>query len=146
MIITSSSIKETGTAAIEILKYGKEKHDGKNALVFLLSGQLGAGKTAFVQAVARSLKIKQPVTSPTFVLMKKYPIPKSKLFLIHIDAYRIKSQKEMPATGFADIMKNPANIVFIEWPENMHGIFPKNSVHVSITHGKKETERTLTVV
>ena len=107
--------------AKEILKY---KNTKKNALVFGLVGNLGAGKTTFIQAFAKGLKIKRRLTSPSFVLMKNYGN------LYHIDCYRIKNHKDVLALDFKEIVSNPKNIVLIEWAERIRKILLKNTVWI----------------
>lgn len=99
------------------------------ATLVTLSGELGAGKTAFVKAVARAFGITENVPSPTFVLMKSYAIPEaspragdaSPTFhrLIHIDAYRLESGRELDALDFDEALKQAENLVMLEWPENV---------------------------
>lgn len=126
----SKSIKETGELAARFIK---EVFPQRNsATVVLLSGDLGAGKTAFVKAVAKTLGVKRTVTSPTFVIEKAYRLPKRKPFskLIHIDAYRLKSGKELRAIRWSDVEKDPGAIVFIEWPENVKDVLPRNAMKI----------------
>ncbi len=102
-----------------------------------LSGDLGTGKTTFTQIVAKLLGIKRKVNSPTFVLMKKYPIKHNKYkFLFHLDAYRLKNEKELLYLGWKEIIADPAHLIFIEWPENVAKIMPKKHHKVSIIHTK----------
>ncbi|MBU4284716.1 tRNA (adenosine(37)-N6)-threonylcarbamoyltransferase complex ATPase subunit type 1 TsaE [Patescibacteria group bacterium] len=107
--------------AKEILKY---KNTKKNALVFGLIGNLGAGKTTFIQAFAKGIGIKARLTSPTFVLMKNYGN------LYHIDCYRIKNHKDILALDFQEIVSSPKNIIMIEWAEKVRKILPKNTVWI----------------
>ena len=92
-----------------------------SATLVTLSGDLGAGKTAFTKALAKALGIEESVTSPTFVLEKIYALPEGKAFqrLIHIDAYRLGSSAELPALGFDELMNDSANLVVLEWPESV---------------------------
>jgi len=95
------------------------------AVVVGLSGDLGSGKTTFVQSVAKILKIEKYITSPTFVIQKRYKITNSKISfenLIHIDAYRLESGEELLNLDWKEIVKNPKNLVFIEWPEKVEDI------------------------
>ncbi|MDP2934729.1 MAG: tRNA (adenosine(37)-N6)-threonylcarbamoyltransferase complex ATPase subunit type 1 TsaE, partial [bacterium] len=77
----------------------------KTALIIGLEGNLGAGKTTFIQAFAKGMGIKRRLTSPTFVLMKKYNN------LYHLDCYRIKNSQDVLAMDFKEIISNPKNIV-----------------------------------
>lgn len=98
---------------------------GSKATIIGLFGDLGSGKTAFVQAIAQILGVSEYITSPTFVIQKKYKInlPKSVFEnLIHIDAYRLDSGEELLNLGWQEIADNPKNIIFIEWPERVKEI------------------------
>lgn len=113
----------------------------KNALVIGLEGELGAGKTTFVQGLAHILGIKAKVKSPTFNLMKKYPIPKTKNqelrttnFLYHLDCYRLKDHNDLLVLGIKDILKDKDNVLVIEWPEKVKKILPKKYIKIKIEH------------
>jgi tRNA threonylcarbamoyladenosine biosynthesis protein TsaE len=107
---------------------------GEQATVIALSGDLGAGKTALVKALARELGVAHEITSPTFVVMKSYPIPSHSFFktLTHVDAYRIEDEDEMRVLGFGDILKDSTQIVCIEWPEQIPQLIPKDALHISL--------------
>ncbi len=115
----------------------------RNAIVVSLSGDLGAGKTVLVRGLARILGIKSKIKSPTFTLMKKYKIPRSKnsKFLYHLDCYRLKNHKDLLVLGIDDILKDKENIVMIEWPERVKKILPKKHIKVSIDHVNENTRK-----
>lgn len=94
----------------------------EGALVIGLEGELGSGKTTFVKAFAKGLGIKNKITSPTFVLMKKYKN------LYHIDCYRIKNYKDILALDFQEIVSDSKNIIVIEWAERVKSILPKDAI------------------
>lgn len=95
-------------------------------MVVGLSGDLGSGKTAFTQAVAKQLGIQDIVTSPTFIIEKIYKLNNQQFdHLIHIDAYRLESGAELLHLGWNEIAANPKNIIFVEWPEKVVDILPK---------------------
>ena len=96
----------------------------KTALVIGLEGNLGAGKTTFIQAFARGMGTKRRLTSPTFVLMKKYNN------LYHLDCYRIKDSQDVLALDFKEIISNPKNIILIEWAEKIKRILPKTKIWI----------------
>lgn len=100
----------------------------KGAVVVSLKGDLGSGKTTFVQGFAMGLGIKNRILSPTFVLMKKYKIPDTKKQLCHIDCYRIKKAQDLSALGLEKLLLNPQNIIVIEWGERIEKILPKNTI------------------
>jgi len=126
--ITQNQKQTQGLARIlarEILKYKKVYHGrSRRALVFGLIGNLGAGKTTFIQAFAKGIGIKARLTSPTFVLMKKYGN------LYHIDCYRIKNYKDILVLDFQEIVFNPKNIIMIEWAERVRKILPKDTIWI----------------
>lgn len=98
----------------------------KEALVVGLFGDLGSGKTTFVQKVAERLKVKEQLVSPTFVIQKKYRIGSERCYfknLIHIDAYRLEGKTDLLNLGWDEIKNNPQNLIFIEWPERVADIF-----------------------
>jgi len=133
----SKNIKHTEKIAQDFLKTILNKKS-KNACVIGLYGELGVGKTAFTQAVAKNLSVKRRVNSPTFVIMKRYAL-KYKDFknLFHLDAYRLKNEKELLHLGWKEIIANPKHMVFIEWPENIKKAMPKKHHKISISHTKE---------
>ncbi len=115
----------------------------KNALVFALEGELGAGKTTLVQGLAKILGITSKIKSPTFTLMKRYKISKSKnsRYLYHLDCYRLKNHKDLLLFGIKDILKDKENVVLIEWPENVKKLLPKKHIKISLEHVDKNTRK-----
>jgi len=100
----------------------------KRAIVLGLEGDLGGGKTTFLQGFAKGLGIKEKITSPTFVIMKKFEIRNSKFEnFYHIDCYRIEKPKEILDLGFKEIISNPKNIVAVEWADRIRQIIPKET-------------------
>lgn len=109
------------------------------ATVVALSGELGAGKTTFAQALAHSLGVEETVNSPTFVIEKIYSLSNQRWQrLVHVDAYRLKNADELRALGWDEIVADPANLVVIEWPENVSDAIPETAQHVSIMIGEGE--------
>ena len=98
-----------------------------------LSGELGAGKTAFTKTVAHALGVEEIVTSHTFVLEKNYPLS-GQLFkrLIHIDAYRLEKGEDLAPLGFDELMQDSGNLILLEWPEKVARALPEPSVKISI--------------
>ena len=92
-----------------------------SATLIQLSGDLGSGKTTFVQNIGKILGIKEKILSPTFTISKIYKIPKNKFTnkknLIHIDAYRLGEKNSIQNIGLNEQLKNHQNLIFIEWPE-----------------------------
>ena len=125
------------------------------ARVYALVGDLGAGKTTFVQTFLRELGVKGTITSPTFVLMKKYYChcegamtrhsARSNLFIYHIDAYRLEKTKELLDLGFKKIISDPQNIVLIEWADRVKKIIPKNAFWIYFEHGETVKDRVIKI-
>jgi len=132
----SHSNKETNEIAKEFLV--KLSPLEKSATVVGLYGELGTGKTTFTQFIAKELGIKKKINSPTFTIMKRYAL-KNKNYknLFHIDAYRLKNEKELPHLGWEEIIENKEHLIFIEWPENIIKAMPKKHHQIHISHTKE---------
>ena len=87
--------------------------------VVFLEGDLGAGKTSFVQGVLEALGYTEPVRSPTFSILNTYPIANHPTMarVIHLDFYRFETPKEVQSLGLEEMMQDTKNIFLIEWPE-----------------------------
>jgi tRNA threonylcarbamoyladenosine biosynthesis protein TsaE len=128
---------ETKEVGIELSQQLKSK---KGALIFGFKGDLGAGKTTFLQGLAKGLGIKYKIMSPTFVIMNRFPIKKGKFRnFYHIDCYRVENFKEIEDLGFKEIISDSKNIVCIEWSEKIKKILPKDiaSIKFDILGGDK---------
>ena len=127
-----SQTKKLGEVlAKKILKIGTKKL----AFIIGLEGDLGGGKTTFLQGFAKGLGIKEKILSPTFIIMRKFKINHSAIQLLnhfycfyHIDCYRIEKPKEILKLGFKKIISNPENIVAIEWADKIRKIMPKRTI------------------
>lgn len=132
----SRSVEETSKIALDFIKSLKGQKPGQ-AVVVGLFGDLGSGKTTFTQALGKHLKIKEVMTSPTFVIMKKYLISQATSHklqakkLIHIDAYRLESGKELLNLDFTEMQNDPKNLILVEWPERVGDILPADLVKVN---------------
>lgn len=116
------------------------------AFVIALRGDLGAGKTTFTQALAKELGITEAVQSPTYVLMKNYPISFGRFTkLIHIDAYRLEKPEEFNALKPEEFLSNPENLVVIEWPERVEGVLPTPNILLNFSHAGEEHERNIEI-
>ncbi len=124
----------------------KKAAGNKCATVFALQGDLGAGKTTFVQGFLKGLGSKTRVTSPTFILMRRHKLPGQKIKnVFHIDAYRLKKPEHLEPLELDVILNGPRNVVLIEWPEQAKRFLPKDTVRLQFKHGKKENERTISI-
>lgn len=118
----------------------------RHALVLALQGELGAGKTTFVQGFAKGLGVRERVLSPTFVISRRFRIPRHALLksLFHIDCYRFKKPSELLLIGWKDILKDPANVVMLEWPERVAKLLPKDTLYIKFSH-QERNKRTISV-
>jgi tRNA threonylcarbamoyladenosine biosynthesis protein TsaE len=104
------------------------------ATVVALVGEVGAGKTTFMQAIGKELHIHEPMQSPTYVLMKSYPISFDHFQkLIHIDAYRLESPEQFASLDPDSFLHDPTVLVCIEWPERVVGKLPTPDMVVTFT-------------
>ena len=108
-----------------------------SAIILALTGDLGSGKTTFVQGLAKGLGVKQRILSPTFILMRKYNIKLSTInsqlsTFYHIDLYRLEGavESELKNIGAPDIWGKKQNVVAVEWAEKVTGMFPGNTVWI----------------
>jgi tRNA threonylcarbamoyladenosine biosynthesis protein TsaE len=117
------------------------------ATVIVLSGELGAGKTTFVQGFFKGAGIKRRALSPTFVLMRNYKLAPHKTFshILHIDAYRLKNAEQLAPLGFDKTLADPKNLLLIEWGEQIKSALPKSTRWLRFHHGKQESERKITI-
>lgn len=115
-------------------------------MVFALKGDLGSGKTTFVQGFLRGLGIKSKITSPTFLIFKRFKVNNLRFKnAYHIDCYRIKKSKELLDLGLKEILNLSQNIVLIEWSEKIRRALPSNAIWIKFEHGKKEDQRIVDV-
>ncbi len=147
MIYRSSSSEDTKHQAAafagRILKQGRH---AKHATVITLAGDLGAGKTTFVQGFFKGLGIKRVPNSPTFILIRRTGL-KGKAFknVFHMDAYRLKDEKALEALDFQTLLADPYNLFLIEWPERVAKALPKPRIAIRLKHGKHADSRILSL-
>jgi tRNA threonylcarbamoyladenosine biosynthesis protein TsaE len=138
---SSEETKRFGGEIAESL-LGNENRRTKAATVIALRGDLGAGKTTFTQGFFRGLGIRRSPTSPTFVLMRRYAMRRAGfLNVYHIDAYRLSGAAATDALDMDAVLKEPRNIVLVEWPEKIEDILPRGTMRLDFAYGKKENER-----
>ena len=112
---------------------------GVDPLVLALMGDLGSGKTCFVQGLARALHVTQPVTSPTFTLVNEYQGRDRKLF--HADWYRLRDATDVETLGLDDALTVPFAIIAVEWPERALEWFPESTIFIRFHMGGYPDER-----
>ena len=111
--------------------------------VVILSGELGAGKTTFVQLAADILGAKHQVNSPTFTLLQHYQTKNKIITTIHhLDLYRLEKEQELEALGLEELLGQPNTVTFIEWGEKYQNFFvPYKPIKLQFSHGANATER-----
>ncbi|MES2623426.1 MAG: tRNA (adenosine(37)-N6)-threonylcarbamoyltransferase complex ATPase subunit type 1 TsaE [Patescibacteria group bacterium] len=133
-------LAHSNTFAKEILSKISAKADG--AYIVFLSGDLGSGKTTTTKSIAYELGIQEDITSPTFVILKRYEIEKGEFKnLIHVDAYRLKGYTELQRIKFEEYMKDSQNLILLEWPEMVESENLKADMTIVFSYGEKEGER-----
>lgn len=142
--IISASPTETEGLARKLARLIITLGPRRSARVVTLRGNLGSGKTTFAKGFFRALGVRRSVSSPTFVLIKRYPIRISGFeTAYHVDAYRLKNPRDLGILGFREIVREPRNIVLVEWPERASSLVPRGAVRVGFAYGKKGNERVI---
>lgn len=106
--------------------------------VFAFYGQMGAGKTTFINALCEAKGVTSTISSPTFSIINDYECSGETVY--HMDLYRLKDETEAQRAGVEDALYS-GNICLVEWPEKAPGIFPEDTVYVSIELVDEETRR-----
>jgi tRNA threonylcarbamoyladenosine biosynthesis protein TsaE len=133
-VVVSTSAEETeaaGEALARTLRAGD---------VVALTGELGAGKTCFVQGLVRGLGASARATSPTFVLVNEY---RGRVAIHHVDAYRTQGLGELLDLGLPDLLGG-GGVTVVEWAEKLGPLLPADAVRVEI-HGVGDEPRTITI-
>ena len=134
------SLSDLSIFARDVLK--RLPMETTRATVVILVGELGAGKTTFMQALASVLGVVDTVQSPTYVLMKSYPISYNQFTkLVHIDAYRLNNAEEFEALKPEQFFNDPHALVCIEWPERVGSALPEAHIVLKFSSenaGEKE--------
>lgn len=101
--------------------------------LYLLEGDLGAGKTTFTRELAKALGSHEAVTSPTFVLQKLHSLGAFPgMSLVHYDVYRLQSYAELADLGFEELLEN--NVTVVEWGDRFSGRYPGEPARISFVH------------
>ena len=139
MEVITKSAKETKSLGEE---HGVGLISEKKPVLLALSGDLGSGKTTFLQGFAKGLGIKKRVVSPTFILMRRYDTAESRTFY-HIDLYRLdeSAKEELANLGFDEIMGDPTSIVAIEWAERVKEVLPEETVWIDFEYVSKNKRK-----
>lgn len=132
----SSSVQET-----EALVRALAQHLTPGTVV-AFTGDLGAGKTAFVRGMAQGLGIAQRVTSPTFTIVNEYE--GGRLPLFHFDMYRLGSADDLFDIGWEDFLRR-GGVCAVEWSETVQEALDADTIYVDIRRGAEDNQRVLTI-
>ena len=110
-----------------------------NYKVFAFDGEMGAGKTTFIHSLCEAMGVTDVVTSPTFSIINEYKTNNGQT-VYHMDLYRIKDENEAITAGVEDCLYS-GNICLVEWPEKAAGIFPDDTLHISISSVDDNTRK-----
>jgi tRNA threonylcarbamoyladenosine biosynthesis protein TsaE len=135
MRLTTHSAEETRAVAGAL---GGRAEPGD---VLILCGDLGAGKTTFVQGYTAALGVEVPVTSPTFTLANRYP---GRLDVHHLDVYRLEQLREVLDLGLFDLL-DERSVLLIEWGDAIESVLPADYLQIALTLGDGDDDRTLTL-
>ena len=139
IIKTEADTKKFATKLAKSLKGGE---------ILALEGPLGAGKTFITQQIAKYFNIKQTVTSPTFVLMKVYPISNFQFpisNLIHVDCYRLDEPQELFYLGIEEYINRPDCVVVIEWADKIKEYLKKFKKVIWVKISLKDKQRIINI-
>jgi len=136
----ASQTKKIGQTLAEKILNKKKKE--KKSQVLALQGELGGGKTTFLQGFAKGLGIKERILSPTFVILKKFRLFNQNFkFFYHIDCYRVKKERELLSLGFKEIISDPQNIIAVEWANHIKNILPKEVISIDFNFHNKNKRK-----
>lgn len=137
--IVTTNEKQTWEAGF---KLGQSLKGGE---VLALYGDLGAGKTKFLQGLSKGLGVKNQVNSPTFNILKLYKVTANKQVksFCHIDAYRLHSEKDLLSLGIEEYFQDDKTVTAIEWAEKIKNIWPKKTIVIKIKHLEEQKREIL---
>lgn len=116
------------------------------ATVVALTGDLGAGKTAFVKALAEKLGIATTITSPTFTIISGYETTNERFKqLIHMDAYRIEEESELAPLRFVELLNQPDTLFCIEWANLIKEALPSDTHWIHFSNADDELQRSVQI-
>lgn len=121
---TVYSLEETWQVAAEVAAHLTP------GTVIALTGDLGAGKTTFMQGLGFACGVNRPITSPTFTLCQEYQTPRFKL--VHMDLYRLNGPDDLLTIGFLEHLESGA-VVAVEWPERGGDLIPPDALHITLS-------------
>jgi tRNA threonylcarbamoyladenosine biosynthesis protein TsaE len=128
----TKSAEETQTLGTAVADHLKAS--GRKRVICCLYGELGTGKTTFTQGLALGYGITDRLLSPTFVLLRSYPMPVGGGVLHHIDLYRLQPGQSEGTVLLHELLEEDQAIICIEWPDRLGGLLPvpRIDIHCSL--------------
>ena len=138
--IITNSFEETQKLGFDLAK------EVEDVSVLALYGDLGSGKTTFIQGLAKGLGINKKIISPTFIIMRSYKVPVifKKNHFYHIDLYRVNSEDDVRELGLVELINDPGNLLAIEWPEKILKLLPEKRFDLHFEY-MDENKRKITI-
>ena len=137
MRFISHKAEETRALGQKLTRNFLKKRSPRKALIISCEGELGTGKTTFIQGVARGFGIKEQIKSPTFVILRQHRLPQEVAgfeTFYHLDCYRLKGARDILNLGFKDLICDPKNVIVIEWANRIKKCLPAESLRVKFRH------------
>jgi tRNA threonylcarbamoyladenosine biosynthesis protein TsaE len=138
---TRSARETRGLGELLGQEIGKTRLKTRGALIVALLGDLGSGKTTFIQGFARGIGVKRRTVSPTFTIMRRYAISRTVAAyrtgfrsLVHVDAYRVHKPAELKIIRFEEWLADPTALVLIEWADLVRPRIPRTALRVRFEH------------
>ena len=100
----------------------------KNGDLICLYGELGSGKTTFVRGLAKGLKVKSRIISPTFTIIRRHKLDDN--YFYHVDFYRVNDEKDIGSLGLNEILEDKDSIKVLEWPEKIKDLLPQERIDI----------------
>ncbi len=135
--------KEVITKSIEETQKFAQEFAGKlkSGNIIALYGELGAGKTIFVQGLAKGLGFRGKVFSPTFIFMRPYKLEGKIKTLYHIDLYRLEGIMDLKNIGVEEFLNEKDAVSAVEWAEKIEHLLPKNVIKIKIERLNEQTRK-----
>jgi tRNA threonylcarbamoyladenosine biosynthesis protein TsaE len=135
-ILITKKPEETAEVGEELARYLASR---EGPCILCLYGQLGSGKTTFTQGFARGLGITTRLLSPTFIIVRRYQIPRKESFLYHVDLYRLQKIPEMEGIGLPEIFTDSASYTVVEWAERLGKLTPQKRIDIHFTTAQDDS-------
>jgi len=138
VVFDARSVEDTWTLAKRLAA------ELKPGDVICLEGDLGTGKTTFVQGLAAALGVSGRVTSPTFCIVQEHKSPDGSILFVHMDLYRLESENDVLSIGWDDYVDRGA-ILAVEWPERAGTLIPPGAIRVSFSRADGDESRRIEI-